>query len=148
MSKLIKKINLLEFTLYHPFKKKSHIQIIDDIFSYSLDNLKTGKSTIVKFEKFDSNDMIELIKNLNKLDLKNWKKNYVSYKIPNSIEWNLILLYNDNKTVFEYYGSNEFPIPHKISSPFHPLSSTSYTPEFILLLRSLNKFLGKRTFFK
>ena len=148
MNQLIKKINFLEFSLDKPMGKYSEIRILERFISYSTTNYKTEKTISSDFSNIDKDKLSVLINDLNTLNLKKWKKSYISYKIPNPITWSLLIRYNDNKNIKEYFGSNEFPIPTVKNSPFHPNSSTSFTPEFLALLKALNKVLDKRTFFK
>lgn len=147
MNQLIKKINFLEFSLDKPMGKYSEIRILERFISYSTTNHKTEKTISSGFSDIDIDKLSVLIKDLNTLNLKKWKKNYVSYIIPNPITWSLLIRYNDNKNIKGYFGSNEFPIPTKKTSPFHPNSSTSFTPEFSLLLKALNKVLSKKALF-
>ena len=147
MSNLIKKINYLEFTIDHPEKKNSQITILEDLFKYESKFFSTGKIVAKEYEKINPEKLQDLMHSLNRITFQNWQKKYTSYKNPKPIVWNLYLQYNNNKIIAEYFGMNEFPISTKAVSPFHLRSSTSYTPEFKILLNALNKILGKKNFF-
>lgn len=147
MDTLLKKINYLEFTLEHPDKKKSKIIILGDLVKLESTSFARGRTISGDFQKIDFEKMQELLFSLNKITFDKWKKNYTAYNISQPVVWQLYLQYNDNKRVKEYFGMNEYPISTKAISPFHPRSSTSYTPEFKILLSGFNKFLGKTNFF-
>lgn len=147
MGTLLKKINYLEFTLEHPHKKKSEITILGELVKFESKSFPRGRTVSGDFQKIDADKLQELLFSLNKIAFDKWKKNYTAYNISQPVIWQLYLQYNDNKTGKEYFGMNEYPISTKAISPFHPRSSTSYSPEFKILLSGLNKFLSKKNFF-
>lgn len=147
MGTLLKKINYLEFKLQHPAKKNSEITILGELVKFESTLFASGRTVSVDFQKIDVDKLQELLFSLNKITFDKWKKNYTAYNISQPVIWQLYLQYNDNKTIKEYFGINEYPISTNTISPFHPRSSTSYSPEFKILLSALNKFLGKKNFF-
>lgn len=148
MCALIKKLNYLEFVLDHPEKKIATLEINEHLIRYESKAFTNGKVEKHDYHEVNPEKQKNLLVDLNKITFLSWRKQYSKYKIKNSIYWSLCMRYNDNKQIKTFYGYNEFPIPFEISSPFSVDSSTSYTPEFTLLLKALNKTVGKRSFFK
>lgn len=148
MSNLIKKINYLEFCLEIPEQKFAKIELFEKIWSYEIEYYSKKKNVDKVFQTISNQNLKNLLISLNNINFQKWKKIYKFYKIDDPILWSFTIQYNDNKTVKYYSGINEFPITDRVKSPIHAKSSTSYTPEFIELMRTLNLFIGKNKVFE
>lgn len=148
MNESIKKINYFEFIIEKEINKFSKLAVFENMINVTSKYSENSPEIFDLQFTINEENMNLLLDTVNKLQLKKWKKSYCNYKVKNGKYWSLKIMFNDNKTPKSFYGINEYPIIYDGITGLRPFSSTSYSTEFTLLLKNLNKISGKRSLFK